>query len=45
MSDHRTEFRGEICSRSATVGVISLGYVGLPLALVFDGGRPLVPLR
>ncbi|MBP7675535.1 MAG: nucleotide sugar dehydrogenase [Thermoanaerobaculia bacterium] len=36
MSDHKTELLGKLASRTATVGVIGLGYVGLPLALVFE---------
>ena len=28
------ELKGKIASREATIGVIGLGYVGLPLALV-----------
>ena len=36
MSDYKSILLGKISSRSATVGVIGLGYVGLPLALVFE---------
>ena len=36
MNEHKTELLGKISSRTATVGVIGLGYVGLPLALVFE---------
>ena len=35
MSDTHTQLLGRIRSRSATVGVIGLGYVGLPLARAF----------
>lgn len=35
MSDDKTELLGKLASRTATVGVIGLSYVGLPLALVF----------
>ena len=43
MSDHKTELLGKLASRTATVGVIGLGYVGLPLALVFeDAGFPVL---
>jgi len=34
--NHREELLGKITSRSARVGIIGLGYVGLPLALVFE---------
>jgi len=36
MNEHKTELLGKISSRTATVGIIGLGYVGLPLALVFE---------
>lgn len=36
MSDYKAELLGKLASRNATVGVIGLGYVGLPLALVFE---------
>jgi UDP-N-acetyl-D-glucosamine dehydrogenase len=36
MADARGELRRRIESRSARVGVIGLGYVGLPLALLFE---------
>ncbi len=36
MSDHRAELLLRIADRSARVGVIGLGYVGLPLALLFE---------
>jgi UDP-N-acetyl-D-glucosamine dehydrogenase len=43
MSDHHAEFVRRIADRSATVGVIGLGYVGLPLALLFEeSGFPVV---
>ncbi len=35
MSDHETRLRAAIDDRSAVVGVIGLGYVGLPLAMAF----------
>jgi UDP-N-acetyl-D-glucosamine dehydrogenase len=34
--NHKEELLGRIASRSARVGIIGLGYVGLPLALVFE---------
>ena len=34
--NHKEDLLGRIASRSARVGVIGLGYVGLPLALVFE---------
>ena len=34
--NHKEELLARIASRSARVGVIGLGYVGLPLALVFE---------
>ncbi|MFN7986150.1 MAG: nucleotide sugar dehydrogenase [Thermoanaerobaculia bacterium] len=37
MTDQKSILLGKISSRTATVGVIGLGYVGLPLALVFEG--------
>jgi UDP-N-acetyl-D-glucosamine dehydrogenase len=43
MSDPRTELLRRIADRSARVGVIGLGYVGLPLALLFEeSGFPVV---
>jgi len=33
---HKKDLLAGISSKSATVGVIGLGYVGLPLALVFE---------
>ena len=36
MNDHKSILLQKISSRTATVGVIGLGYVGLPLALVFE---------
>lgn len=43
MSDQRSLLLGKIADREATVGVIGLGYVGLPLALVFEeAGFPVV---
>ncbi len=36
MTDYRAGLLGKIADRSARVGVIGLGYVGLPLALVFE---------
>jgi UDP-N-acetyl-D-glucosamine dehydrogenase len=36
MRDHRAELLHRIADRSARVGVIGLGYVGLPLALLFE---------
>src|SRR5574340_83716 len=36
MSDHRDDLLKKIALRSARVGVIGLGYVGLPLALIFE---------
>jgi UDP-N-acetyl-D-glucosamine dehydrogenase len=36
MSDHRAELVQKISERSARVGIIGLGYVGLPLALLFE---------
>ena len=36
MRDHRAELLQKIADRSARVGVIGLGYVGLPLALLFE---------
>jgi UDP-N-acetyl-D-glucosamine dehydrogenase len=36
MSDHRNLLLSKIGDRSARVGVIGLGYVGLPLALLFE---------
>ena len=35
MTDHREQFLSKIEDRSAVVGIIGLGYVGLPLALAF----------
>jgi UDP-N-acetyl-D-glucosamine dehydrogenase len=34
--DHRAELLKRIADRSARVGIIGLGYVGLPLALIFE---------
>jgi UDP-N-acetyl-D-glucosamine dehydrogenase len=43
MSDHRTPLLAKIGDRSARVGVIGLGYVGLPLALLFEeSGFPVI---
>jgi UDP-N-acetyl-D-glucosamine dehydrogenase len=43
MSDHREELVRRITDRSARVGVIGLGYVGLPLALLFEeSGFPVI---
>ncbi len=36
MSDYKSLLLEKISSRPATVGIIGLGYVGLPLALVFE---------
>ncbi len=36
MIDHKSSLLERISSREATVGVVGLGYVGLPLALVFE---------
>ena len=36
MTDHRALLLSRIADRSARVGVIGLGYVGLPLALLFE---------
>jgi UDP-N-acetyl-D-glucosamine dehydrogenase len=36
MKDHRAELLQRIADRSARIGVIGLGYVGLPLALLFE---------
>ena len=36
MPDHRKELVERIAKRTARVGVIGLGYVGLPLALLFE---------
>jgi UDP-N-acetyl-D-glucosamine dehydrogenase len=36
MSDHRRTLAAKISGRSAHVGIIGLGYVGLPLALLFE---------
>jgi len=36
MTDHRSVLLSKIADRSARVGVIGLGYVGLPLALLFE---------
>src|SRR5437763_1333745 len=35
VTDHASELRQKIDSRSAKVGIVGLGYVGLPLALTF----------
>jgi UDP-N-acetyl-D-glucosamine dehydrogenase len=43
MTDHRANLLSKIEDRSARVGVIGLGYVGLPLALLFEeAGFPVV---
>ena len=43
MNDHRKELVHKVADRSARVGVIGLGYVGLPLALLFEeSGFPVV---
>jgi UDP-N-acetyl-D-glucosamine dehydrogenase len=43
MSDHRDDLLKRIETRQARVGVIGLGYVGLPLALLFEeAGFPVV---
>ena len=43
MNDHRHTLASRISDRSARVGVIGLGYVGLPLALLFEeSGFPVV---
>ncbi len=43
MSDHRHTLAAKISDRSAHVGIIGLGYVGLPLALLFEeSGFPVV---
>jgi UDP-N-acetyl-D-glucosamine dehydrogenase len=36
MTDHRSELLQKVAGRSALVGIIGLGYVGLPLALLFE---------
>ncbi len=36
MNDYKSIILKKVSSRTATVGVIGLGYVGLPLALVFE---------
>ena len=36
MSDKSAELQAKIANRTARVGVIGLGYVGLPLALIFE---------
>ena len=36
MNDFKSILLNRVSSRTATVGVIGLGYVGLPLALVFE---------
>ena len=38
MTEHRDALLRRIADRSALVGVIGLGYVGLPLALLFEEG-------
>jgi UDP-N-acetyl-D-glucosamine dehydrogenase len=38
MTEHRDALLRKIADRSALVGVIGLGYVGLPLALLFEEG-------
>jgi UDP-N-acetyl-D-glucosamine dehydrogenase len=43
MTDHRARLLEKIAARTARVGVIGLGYVGLPLALLFEeAGFPVV---
>jgi len=43
MSEHRRTLASKIEDRSARVGIIGLGYVGLPLALLFEeSGFPVV---
>jgi UDP-N-acetyl-D-glucosamine dehydrogenase len=43
MSDHRARLLSKVADRSACVGVIGLGYVGLPLALLFEeSGFPVI---
>jgi UDP-N-acetyl-D-mannosaminuronate dehydrogenase len=43
MSDHKSKLLEKISSRTAVVGVVGLGYVGLPLALVFEeAGFPVI---
>ena len=43
MKDTRTGVLEKIASRTCTVGVIGLGYVGLPLALLFEeSGFPVI---
>jgi UDP-N-acetyl-D-glucosamine dehydrogenase len=43
MSDHKSKLLEKISSRTAVVGVIGLGYVGLPLALLFEeSGFPVI---
>jgi UDP-N-acetyl-D-glucosamine dehydrogenase len=45
MSDHHRQLLSKIADRSARVGVIGLGYVGLPLALLFEeSGFPVTGL-
>jgi UDP-N-acetyl-D-glucosamine dehydrogenase len=45
MSDHHRRLLSKIADRSARVGVIGLGYVGLPLALLFEeSGFPVTGL-
>jgi UDP-N-acetyl-D-glucosamine dehydrogenase len=34
--DHRSQLLEKIASRQARIGIIGLGYVGLPLALIFE---------
>jgi UDP-N-acetyl-D-glucosamine dehydrogenase len=43
MKDHRSTLASRISDRSARVGIIGLGYVGLPLALLFEeSGFPVI---
>ncbi|HEX9188011.1 MAG TPA: nucleotide sugar dehydrogenase, partial [Vicinamibacteria bacterium] len=45
MSDHHRRLLSKIADRTARVGVIGLGYVGLPLALLFEeSGFPVTGL-
>ena len=43
MTDCAQELRSRIENRTATVGIVGMGYVGLPLAVaVFDAGFPVI---
>ncbi len=45
MNDHRARLLERIQARTARVGIIGLGYVGLPLALIFEeAGFPVLGL-